>query len=275
MDIDTLSTAFPSMDDDDYAHLRDSIRRYGVREPVVTYQGKIIDGRHRWKAAQELGLPCPTVEWDGEGSVVDFVIDKNLNRRHLTPSQRAAAAARLMPFFTEEAARRQHHDASANMDDAGKAREKAAKATGASPRMVQDAIRVQRESPKLLDRVVAGEISVKSARLKLPEPTPTEKPAEQRDAIADTLGRASEFMAIARSLHDIKRQVQSIAGQAIGRELRMQHIEAHIDNAATSIRHAAPHARCECGGRKVDCAACQGMGWVTKEQKARQKESGA
>ena len=267
MQIDQLSTAFPAMDEDDYAHLRDSIKRYGVREPVVTFEGKIIDGRHRWRACEELGIPCPTVEWDGEGSLVEFVIDRNLRRRHLTPSQRAATAARLMPMFEAEAAKRKHHAADADMDDAGPAREKAAKATGASARMVQDAIKVERENPALLDKVVSGELSVNSAKLRLPPP-PVKK--RERDAISDAIDRADEFNDLARALHEIKHQVQAIAKQAIGRELRIQHIEAHIENAATSIRHAAPHARCECKGENEKCAACQGMGWVTKEQKARQ-----
>src|SRR4051794_6702431 len=47
------------------------------------------------------------VKWDEVGSLVDFVFDKNWNRRQLTPSQRAAVAADAKPLYAKEAKDRQ------------------------------------------------------------------------------------------------------------------------------------------------------------------------
>jgi hypothetical protein len=171
-----------------------------------------------------------------------------------------------MPHYEAEASKRQAHSPDANMEDAGRSRDKAAKATGASPRMVQDALRVKKESPEVFAKVLSGELTVRSAVAKVPPPPPPKK----KDPITTLIDRADEFVTLANQLHAIKHEVQLLAKSAIGRELRIQHIEAQIENAATSIRHAAPHAKCECGGKDAACAACQGMGWVTKEQKARQ-----
>lgn len=69
------------------------------------------------------------------------VISLNLKRRQLTPSQRAAAAVEALPHFEAEAESRKSQSnpnrAILPPSEKGKARDHAAKATGASPRYVQ------------------------------------------------------------------------------------------------------------------------------------------
>jgi hypothetical protein len=65
--------------------------------------GAIIDGRHRYRACETLGIEPKVQEWDGEGSLTSFVVGLNLHRRHLDTSQRAAVAAEALPFFEGEA----------------------------------------------------------------------------------------------------------------------------------------------------------------------------
>ena len=88
------ANAFPMLDGDAYAALRDDIAFHGVHVPIVkTPDGLILDGRNRAAACAELGLPCPSVVYDGDP--VAYVVSLNLLRRHLNESQRALAAARL------------------------------------------------------------------------------------------------------------------------------------------------------------------------------------
>ena len=47
------------------------------------------------------------VEWDGEGSLISFVVSLNLHRRHLDSNQRAFVALDLLPFIEAEAKERQ------------------------------------------------------------------------------------------------------------------------------------------------------------------------
>jgi hypothetical protein len=84
-----VTTIFPPMEEEEYRSLVADIQEHGLREPIWTYQGKIIDGRHRSCACEQLGIEPTYREWDGNGSLTAFVVSLNLERRHLTSSQRA------------------------------------------------------------------------------------------------------------------------------------------------------------------------------------------
>lgn len=91
---------FPMMSAREFEDLKEDIRANGLREPIWTHEGAILDGRNRYNAClrlEEEGEPIEPEfrEWDGEGSVVAFVVSLNLHRRHLNESQRAWIAADL------------------------------------------------------------------------------------------------------------------------------------------------------------------------------------
>ena len=90
MDVHEYCDLFPEMAPEEFEDFCKSVAKHGVRTPVVVYQGKIVDGKHRAKAAAALSKTLPTIEWDGVGSLLDFVVDANLHRRHLATGQRAA-----------------------------------------------------------------------------------------------------------------------------------------------------------------------------------------
>ena len=85
-----LSAAFPDMDPEEFQDLLSSIKIHGQREPITLFENKILDGWHRYQACQKLEISPATYEFDGEDPV-SYVIDLNLNRRHLSPSQKALA----------------------------------------------------------------------------------------------------------------------------------------------------------------------------------------
>lgn len=89
-----LAAIFPLIDGPDFDSLRDDIAAHGVREPVVLFEGAILDGRNRYRASQAAGVDCPMTEYRGDDPAA-YVVSLNLHRRHLTESQRAMAAAKL------------------------------------------------------------------------------------------------------------------------------------------------------------------------------------
>ena len=88
------ASLFPLMDDAAFRDLVEDVREHGVREPIVMFEGKILDGRNRYLAARDCGREYPVIEFTG-GDALAYVVSLNLKRRHLTDSQRAMVAAKL------------------------------------------------------------------------------------------------------------------------------------------------------------------------------------
>lgn len=89
-----IANVFPLIEGKEFEELVADVRAYGVREPIVLFQGKILDGRNRWRAAQQAAVECPSTEYEGDDPV-GFVVSLNLRRRHLDESQRGVVAASI------------------------------------------------------------------------------------------------------------------------------------------------------------------------------------
>src|SRR5207245_9394894 len=99
---------FPSMSAAEFDGLCRDILTNGLDEEIVVHEGQVLDGRHRYQACLATQVPPRFRAYAGEcGSPLGFVVTKNVQRRHLTESQRALVAAGLKPLFEEEARQRQ------------------------------------------------------------------------------------------------------------------------------------------------------------------------
>lgn len=79
--------AFPMMDANRLNDLIDDIREHGLIEPVIIFEGKILDGRNRYKACLDLGIQPETKQFKGEDPWA-FVWSLNGARRDLVDEQR-------------------------------------------------------------------------------------------------------------------------------------------------------------------------------------------
>lgn len=69
---------------------------------VSNSQGVILDGHHRYKACQELGIKKPktvVMDFPDKSQEQMFVVDSNLQRRHLNKFQRTELALRSKPIL--------------------------------------------------------------------------------------------------------------------------------------------------------------------------------
>lgn len=103
MKIHHLANIIPEMSPDEYERLRDDIKAHGLNEEIWTYQGKIIDGRHRYRACKETGTEPRFKEYTGN-TPASFVLGQN-KRRNLTSSQWAMVVSDLEPKIFEEEGR--------------------------------------------------------------------------------------------------------------------------------------------------------------------------
>lgn len=80
----------PPLSPDELTALRASIEAMGVVVPVVVDQrGRVLDGHHRKRIAEELEIDYPTVvrHVDNDEEAMDMAVELNAARRHLTQSQ--------------------------------------------------------------------------------------------------------------------------------------------------------------------------------------------
>jgi len=95
MQFHPLADIFPLMPLRDLQRLADDIAGNGQLEPIILYEGKILDGRNRFLALHLLNREPHFETWEGRGDALAFVLSRNLHRRHLVESQRSMVAARL------------------------------------------------------------------------------------------------------------------------------------------------------------------------------------
>lgn len=153
---------FPMMPPDQYEAFKEDIRKNGFQQDIVLYKGQILDGRNRYKAAIELNmldeLPIAEMDDDTEIDPFQWVISRNLHRRHLNESQRAKIAAKL--------AKLKHGDVASQKHDMQicTSTKQAAEMLQVSPRSVAHAKVVEEHgSPELNEAVERGEVAVSKA----------------------------------------------------------------------------------------------------------------
>jgi len=99
----------PTLAEDDLAQLRADIAARGVQVPIeVDEDGNILDGHHRKRIADELGIDCPTIVRSGLSEADKRVHAGMLNlaRRQLTDGQKVYLGRLLEPDITQAARER-------------------------------------------------------------------------------------------------------------------------------------------------------------------------
>lgn len=153
-----IANVFPLIDGREFDELADDIRANGVREPVILYEGQILDGRNRYRASQIAGVDCPMQTYQGDDPV-GFVVSLNLRRRHLSEGQRAHVAGLVANMRQGE---RTDIQPSANLQKVSVG--DAAKLLNVSERSVQNARFVQDHGiPELQEKVAKGAVAPSTA----------------------------------------------------------------------------------------------------------------
>jgi hypothetical protein len=196
-----LASIFPLLSDGELATLAQDIELNGLIDDLVLLEGKILDGRNRYRACIKAGVAPRFKDFDPSfGSALDYVVARNFHRRHLTTSQRASIATDLKELYValgEEdktlMVEPDTNDLSENTDSGnndsemnqnsnppkilkkkrgrpakgGRSIEKAAKSMRVSVGLVHHAAAIKAENPTIFDQVKRGELSIGAAEQKL------------------------------------------------------------------------------------------------------------
>jgi len=156
-----LCALFPRMAGQEFEALKADIKANGLRQPIVTHQGMILDGGNRYAACMEVGVKPIMTEYTGT-NLVTYVLSANFYRRHLSAGQQAAIVASATDWAkaqTHGGARRGDQEALASLETV-KGR---AAMSGAGTTAQKQADKLVRERPEVAKEVVAGKKSLYQA----------------------------------------------------------------------------------------------------------------
>ena len=175
-------------DDASLQELADSLRRYGVIQPVTArkldggfYQ--IIAGERRWRAARLAGLeeiPVRVIEAD-DRRTAELALVENLQREDLNPIEEARGYQALIEEY-------------------GLTQEEAAQSVGRSRPAITNSMRLLSLAPAVLSMVEEGKLSAGHARALLPIADEREQKAAADEVVEKGLSvRRTEQLAARRS----------------------------------------------------------------------------
>jgi DNA modification methylase len=156
---------FPMLNAEELDALALDIKANGLQQPIVMWEGLLLDGRNRLAACGICGVEPSFKQYEGN-SPVTFVISANIKRRQLDASQRACVAVEIEPMFAVEAKKRQVRKSGGSVvatlpqQKSDRSREQAADVVSVSPRMVQYAKEIKVKNPEAFERIKAGTIKV-------------------------------------------------------------------------------------------------------------------
>jgi ParB-like chromosome segregation protein Spo0J len=93
-----FSTLFPPISEEDFGKLAVDIKLHGLRQRIVLYQGKILDGNNRYRACEFVGIkPEFAADFPGDDAAArNYVISANIHRRHLDRETREKIVEALL-----------------------------------------------------------------------------------------------------------------------------------------------------------------------------------
>lgn len=139
MELHPFATMFPRLPEEEFAQLKNSIAQHGQIHPITVCAGMVLDGSHRYQACVELGIKPICSDLPDNMSAAEYVAAANLQRRHLTPQQRAALAIEL---------------------GIGETVTERAQLAGVSERTQRYAQAVAKTDPDAIPKIARGEISL-------------------------------------------------------------------------------------------------------------------
>ena len=169
---------FPEAKPDDYARLIDDIQTngYDIDQPVIVYQGAILDGWNRNKACVELSIKPSIRVFDGSDIEAIQLVMRTNKRRNLNSGQWATIAVEaedIMGAIAEQAKTQQGKRTDLTLDKklsdvpkaehAEKTATKAAEIFQTNRTYINQASKIKKASPEVFAKVKAGTMTMQDA----------------------------------------------------------------------------------------------------------------
>ena len=199
-----FAALFPELPPEELTQLARDIKERGQLEPIILYKGLILDGRNRYRACQIAGVKPRIEEFNAKAakrSPEEFVLSRNLRRRHLSVGQKAAIAldwSEQIELSPEPEKNKERGRPKGTLSEA-------AKYIGINEQRVFEVRQIRDANPTLYREVKDGRRSLNSALAELSPPRETrfhksdlgisESTSQQPD-----LGAQNEMRPVAQSV---------------------------------------------------------------------------
>mgnify|MGYP003114634401 FL=1 len=197
-----LANIFPLIQGVEFDELVKDIQWNGLQEPIILYEGKILDGRNRYNACLQANVEPSFVQYQG-AEPLSFVVSLNLRRRHLSESQRAMVAQSVANLGH---GKRRSKDVAIDTSFSQVSQPEAAEMLNVSRESVIRAAKVAKSGDEsLIEAVEQGQVSVSAAS------DLTELPKEEQKTIVlqgeeEVLKKAKEIRQQRASVSKEKRE---------------------------------------------------------------------
>lgn len=280
------ASVLPMLGVTEAGELAADIQEYGLREPIILFEGKILDGRNRFKACKIAGVEPRFEDFNGNGDPIAFIVSKNIRRRHLTAAQKGMAVSKFDSMPRGDISRIQKsaktptvsqsapgaHRENSTPEDGPRSAKELAKQAGISTRTVVDSRKVRREgSPELVAEVERGEKSLKTAVKEIKAgKEEKEKHFDKTgypipDSILADWQAAESFKSTLNTLQQIRLDLEkALARSDLPFRQIGQDTVIDLKNAWAALKQVLPYAVCpSCQGRtRSKCTVCKQMGFV-------------
>ena len=166
--IHPFAQIFPQMTGEEWDAFLADVHEHGVRQPIVLYEGKVLDGRHRLQAVQEIAekwgraLSVEFTAFDGTAAeAMALVYSLNMARRHLSVGQRACLGAEIKERLPNRWGGNRQEDKGQDGRISiltGTNRDIAGSIVHVSGRSIDRAAHLKAEAPDLYESVRSGEM---------------------------------------------------------------------------------------------------------------------
>ena len=185
----------PPLSSEEYQELHDDIKVNGVLEPIhVDEEGVVIDGHHRSKIANELGIVCPVITHDDldDTGKRSLAFTLNLKRRHLSREQRRVLIAESLKSDPQLSNREHARRTGASDNTVGSVRrglESTAQIAQSDKRLGADGRERPASRPAPKPEPAPG---ITSEEVVEPSQTPTEQPTTEKPMTSPTKTKGEE-----------------------------------------------------------------------------------
>jgi len=212
------ATLVPTLTDDEYNSLKESIKENGLYLPIITTAtGVILDGHHRFKICQELQItPKNAIRiFDNKLLEKKFVIESNLKRRQLNDFQKSELGIPLVEIEHELALKRQSDAGDStpleSNDPKGKSTEIVAQKIGVSEKTFARAKKIIENAPEEIKKKLRNSDSKTSISKEYQNIIKAEKKEKRQEKIKEFQVNLPEKV----TLHNTEFQKVFIEGNSV------------------------------------------------------------